>query len=167
MNRKRILFAIAMIMLSTLACGRFYVQNNGPYPVAVKVILPDGSYGIRTVWENSSASWYAADNGEYRVDIIRDEDYVEWVRNRQARVMDAIFGGNATGVTDESELKKLVEMLSNTQTILNDLASASFSSCSGIIPGTTISLTDTDYEEVDITVTLNYDEATKAWSCSE
>ena len=167
MKQKYFLLIIVMVMLSTLACGKFTVQNKGPYPVAVKVTLPDSAYAFKTVRNSGSASWTTMDYGDYRVDIIKSEVYVEKIQNIQTRVMDSIFTDIAFEVADPTEMMNLVQILSNTQARLNDLASAGFSSCSGWIPGTTISLNDVDYEEIDTTVVLNYDEASKTWSCSE
>ena len=167
MNRKFSLLIIVTVVLSTLACGRFTVKNNGPYPVTVKVTLPGSAYGFKTVWNSGSASWSALDYGDYRVDIINDEDYIERLQNLQTKIMDNIFTDAAFEVTDPTRLEEMVEILSNIQTRMNDLASAAFLSCSGFIPGTTISLYDADYEEIDVTVALSYDEATKTWSCSE
>ena len=110
MNRKFSLLIIVTVVLSTLACGRFTVKNNGPYPVTVKVTLPGSAYGFKTVWNSGSASWSALDYGDYRVDIINDEDYIERLQNLQTKIMDNIFTDAAFEVTDPTRLEEMVEI---------------------------------------------------------
>lgn len=167
MNRKQILFIILALVLSSLACGKFYVYNNGPFPIAVKVTLPDGAYGTRRLEVAQNSSWNAFTSGSYTVEVLRDEEYVGQMQDIQLKAMDGIFADGP--LTNELNPKGLVNLFSDVQWRLDELARMSTSACSGKIPDdpTHTSIYDIEYEPIDVTVSVNYDQETNHWSCGE
>jgi len=166
MHRKQIIFVIVILVLSTLACGKFHVKNNSPYVIAVKVTLPEGSYGVKRFNSNESASWDAFTSGIYYVEVLRDEAYVKMLQDVQQQAMEGIFSEN-NPISGVDNLIALVNFFSATEK-LEELEHMSTSSCSGKIPDDPNTIFEkSPTQDIDVTVEIKYDVANKKWSCSE
>lgn len=162
--KRRSLFFFIILLLPVLACGQFILVNPSDNPVTVRVTLPDEAYGVRQLAPGESDTWYAFTGGNYKVEILQGDAYLNQLKENRDLITDILLAEGS--VEKPSAMLAAVYWLGNVQTEIDKVVEQG-TICTGKIPEGSMEIFDIDAGTQDVTVALKFDPFSEAWSCGE
>lgn len=148
-NTKRILLALVVLIIVTLACATLEVENTSDIPVRINVHMSGGSGSNYLLLEGKESEYFFSEfSGPYSVSVIADESYREMltmVRDSLIKTFQA-----KSGVASAEEIEKVVKDIEKVNTSLANIGRVS---CSGTLQN-----------DGDSTVYIDYDTSNGDWS---
>lgn len=158
MNRKPI-YAIAALILATLACATVTVTNlSQDHNVVIDVTLPDDAYGTIKLGPGESIDYMATTGGPYKVEVLPSEDYLASLQKRRDHIV-SVLALNPLLPLDPYGGGAVFTELTSLQTEIDNLPRTEGTDCSGSIPNDAP-------DGYTISVNVSFDTSAGEWSCT-